>query len=101
MPEFADENLATLVRRMMPSRPIDWIVQVTDNHDDDCALFNRNVLRVHPLSANHVFDAGLHLVPKHHPLRLRRVNSEILPGVASRIAVDMWEARFVKSHKGA
>lgn len=100
MSEFADENLAALVRQMMPSRRIDWIVQVTDNHEEACALFNRNVLRVHRLWQAEVYDAGLHLVPKHHLLSARRVGSEILRGIASRIAIDVWEARLIKNHKG-
>lgn len=100
MSEFAEENLAALVRQMMPSRRIDWIVQVTDNHEEACALFNRNVLRVHRLWKSDIYDAGLHLLPMHHLLSARRVGSEILRGIASRIAVDVWEARFIKNHKG-
>lgn len=100
MSEFAGEYLAALVRQMMPSRRIDWIVQVTDNHEQACALFNRNVLRVHRRWQSDIYDAGLHLVPKHHLLSARRVRSEILRRVGSRIAVDVWEARFIKNHRG-
>jgi hypothetical protein len=85
----------------MPPRATDCIVQITDNHDWACALFSRNLLRVRRRLRTDVFDAGLHQMPctiarSHY----QAGGSQILRGVASRIAVDVWEARFVKSRKG-
>jgi hypothetical protein len=63
LPEFTDENLAALIRQMMPPRATDCIVQITDNHDWACALFSRNLLRVRRRWRTDVFDAGLHQMP--------------------------------------
>jgi hypothetical protein len=70
LPEFADENLAALIRQMMPPRVTDCIVLITDNHDWACALFSRNVLRVRRRWRTDVFDVGLHQMPMHYPLGL-------------------------------
>lgn len=99
MPELAEENLAALVRTVMPPRNGGWIVQVVDNHDEACAIFYRNILRVHRLWLTEVYEAGLHSVLLQHPLSLRRVGSQILRRLGSRVTVDVWEARSIKRHK--
>jgi len=58
MPILADERLAALVRQVMPPRGQE-IVQVVDDHQDACVMFNRNVLRVHRTWSAAVDDAGL------------------------------------------
>lgn len=60
MPVLADERIAALVRQVMPSKAQQWVVQVVDNHQDACVMFNRNVLRVHRDWLADVYDAGLH-----------------------------------------
>jgi hypothetical protein len=57
MPELADEHLAALVRKVMPPRRGEWIVQVVDNHDEACAISYRNILRVHRLWRTDVYEA--------------------------------------------
>jgi hypothetical protein len=46
MPEWADEELAALVRRVIPPRRPDWGVQVVDNPEEACAIFARDLVRV-------------------------------------------------------
>ncbi|OSI24906.1 hypothetical protein BST65_17270 [Bradyrhizobium canariense] len=85
----------------MPPRSQEWIVQVVDQHQDACALFNRNVLRVHRDWQTAVYDAGLHSLGAYHPLSLKKVGSEILRGLSSRMVVDVWEAcTLKKGYKG-
>ena len=74
-------------------------MQVVDNHDEACAIFYRNILRVHRLWRTDVYEAGLHSVLMHHQLSLRRVGSQILRRLGSGIAVDVWEAWSIKRHR--
>lgn len=101
MPILADERLAALVRQVMPPRAQEWIVQVVDDHQDACVMFNRNVLRVHRNWSTAVHDARLHSVLAYYPLSLKRVPSQILRGLSSRTVVDVWQACTIKKgYKG-
>ncbi|MCK1420919.1 MULTISPECIES: hypothetical protein [unclassified Bradyrhizobium] len=101
MPVLADERLAALVRQVMPARAPQWVVQIVDDHQDACVMFNRSVLRVHRNWSTDVHDAGLHSVLAYHPLGLKKVSSQVLRGLSSRTAVDVWQACAIKKgYKG-
>jgi hypothetical protein len=73
MPEWADENLATLVRRVIPPRRPDWAVKVVDNPEE--AIFARDLVRVERHWRESVYETGLHSVAGrdlalHYPLDL-------------------------------
>ncbi|MHC4041337.1 hypothetical protein I3J27_32120 [Bradyrhizobium xenonodulans] len=101
MPALADGRLATLVRQVMPPRAQKWIVQVVTDHKDACAMFNRNVLRVHWTWPTAIHAAGMHSILNHYPLSLKKVPSQILRGLSSRTIVDVWQACTIKrGYKG-
>jgi len=77
------------------------VVQVVDAHQDVRVMFNRNVMRVHRNWSTAIHDAGLHSVLAYHPLSLKKVPSQVLRGLSSRTAVNVWQACAIKKgYKG-
>jgi hypothetical protein len=93
MPEWADEELAALVRQVLPPRRPEWRVQVVDNPEEASAMFTQNLLRVQRHWREAVYDAGLHSVMMHHPLSLVRMRR------GARIGLDIWKARAIRREK--
>lgn len=76
-------------------------MQVVDEHQDACVMFNRNVIRVHRNWSTAIHDAGLHSVLAYHPLSVKNVSSQVLRGLSSRTAVDVRQACAIeKGYKG-
>jgi hypothetical protein len=96
MLEWADEELAALIRRVLPPRRPEWRVQVVDNPDEACAMFTQDILRVQRHWREAVYEAGLHLVVGHYPLSLERMRP--LSRAATRVAVEVWKARAIRRH---
>jgi hypothetical protein len=94
MLEWADEELATLIRRVLPPRRPEWRVQVVDNPDEACAMFTQDILRVQRHWREAVYEAGLHLVVGHYPLSLVRMRP--LPRAGTRVAAEVWKARAIR-----
>ncbi|MEY9403571.1 hypothetical protein ABIF79_009946 [Bradyrhizobium japonicum] len=95
--EWADGDLAALVRWMLPARrSADWRVQVVDNRDKVCAMFSLNLVRVQRHWREIVFDAALHSVPGrgaaaiHHPLSLMKLRR------GARLGLEIWKARAIR-----
>ncbi|MCS3445908.1 MULTISPECIES: hypothetical protein [Bradyrhizobium] len=93
MAEWADGELAALVRRVLPPRRPEWRVQVVDNPDEACAMFAQDLLRVQRHWREAVYDAGLHSVMMHHPLSLVRLRG------GARIGLEIWRARAIRREK--
>jgi hypothetical protein len=99
MPEWADENLAALVRRVMPPRLPDWRVQVVDNPEEACAIFARDLVRVQRHWREAVYETSLHSVigqgpAVHHPLSLVRTRR------GAHIDLEIWKARAIRRATG-
>ena len=94
MLEWADEELAALIRRVLPPRRPEWRVQVVDNPDEACAMFTQDILRVQRHWREAVYEAGLHLVVGHYPLSLERTRP--LPRAGARVAAEVWKARAIR-----
>lgn len=94
MSERADEELAALVRWVLPPRRPEWRVQVVDNPEEACAIFAQNLLRVQRYWREVVYDAGLHFVTMHYPLSLDRMRPVRRRG--ARVAVDVWRATAIR-----
>jgi hypothetical protein len=94
MLEWADEELAALIKRVLPPRRPEWRVQVVDNPDEACAMFNQDILRVQRQWREAVYEAGLHLVVGHYPLSLERMRP--LSRTATRVAVEVWKAQAIR-----
>ena len=95
MPEWADEKLAALVRRVIPSRRPDWGVQVVDNPEEACAMFARDLVRVQRHWRETVYEPGLHSAigqgpAVHHPLSLVRMRR------GAHIGLEIWKARAIR-----
>ncbi|WP_230646766.1 hypothetical protein [Bradyrhizobium sp. Leaf401] len=91
--EWADGELAALVRRVLPLRLAEWRVRVVDNPDEACARFSHNLVRVQRHWREAVYDAGLHTLTMHrpeilthHPLSLVKLRG------GSRKGIDIWNA---------
>ncbi|MEY9136732.1 hypothetical protein ACVIWV_008873 [Bradyrhizobium diazoefficiens] len=93
MAEWADGELAALVRRVLPPRRPEWRVQVVDNPDEACAMFAQDLLRVQRHWREVVYDAGLHSVMMHHPLSLVRMRG------GARIGIEIWRTRAIRREK--
>jgi hypothetical protein len=92
--EWAEEELTTLVRRVLPPKHPEWLVQVVDRPEE--AMFDRNLVRVQRNWRAAVYEQGLHFVMMHYPLSLRPAPSNVLRRTGSRSLVDIWEVRAIK-----
>lgn len=101
MSEWADGELAALVRRVLPLRLPEWRVQVVDNPDEACARFSQNLVRVQRHWREAVYEADLHTVTMqkqdltHHPLSLVRLRR------GARKGLEIWKAMAIRRKKGA
>ena len=93
MSEWADEELTALVRRVLPRRHPEWLVQIVDRPEE--AMFNRNLVRVQRNWRAAVYEHGLHFVMMHYPLSLKRAPSNVFRR-SSRDVVDIWEVRAIQ-----
>lgn len=99
MPEWADENLAALVRRVIPPRHPDWTVQVVDNPEEACAIFARDLVRVQRHWRETVYETGLHSVSgrglaMHYTLGLVKARGGAHNGL------EIWKARAIRRANG-
>lgn len=102
MPEWADGELAALVRRVIPLRQPEWRVQVVDNPDEACARFSQGLIRVQRHWREVVYDRNLHAVGVHHPQNLTHHPLSLvkLRG-GSRKGLDIWKATAIRRKKEA
>jgi hypothetical protein len=99
MPEWADEDLAALVRRVIPPRCPDWAVQVVDNPEEAGAFFARDLVRVERHWRDSVYETGLHSVvgrglASHYPLGLVRTRRGAHRGL------EIWKTRAIRRATG-
>jgi hypothetical protein len=106
MAEAAGEELAALVRQVLPSRRCRWIVQVVDRHEEARADFIHNRIWIRRDWRSTVYEAGLHDVPelrsvkRYFPLSLKSVTPQVLRRMGSRVFTDLWEVRAIRKGNG-
>jgi hypothetical protein len=92
MPVQAGKELAALVGQVFPVRRRGWRVQIVDNPDEACVLFDQDLLRVQRHWREAVYETDLYSVMTcYHPLSLAKVRRG-----GARIGLDIFKTRAVR-----